>query len=43
MWKEGVVAYFKVLSQNLPGGTCKDHKISIRFDGLDPNFNSAPP
>jgi hypothetical protein len=42
MWEEGIVTYFKMLSPNLPGGTHKDHKMSIRIDGLGLNLNSAP-
>jgi len=26
MWKETIVAYFKVLSRHLPGGTEESHK-----------------
>jgi hypothetical protein len=25
IWKEEFVLYFKILSQNLPGGTTEDH------------------
>jgi hypothetical protein len=35
IWKEVVVAYFKVLSWHLPGGTEKNHKkTSVRIAGL---------
>jgi hypothetical protein len=30
MWKETVVAEFKVLSWNFPGGSGKNHKNSVR-------------
>jgi hypothetical protein len=35
------MAYLKMLFQNLPGGTYKDHKMSIRIDGGGLNLNSA--
>jgi hypothetical protein len=43
-WKEAVVAYFKVLSRHLPGGTEKTHKNHSQ-DSLSPgrNLNSEPP
>jgi hypothetical protein len=31
IWKEDVVAYNKVLSQHLPGGTEKNHKDLSHF------------
>jgi hypothetical protein len=32
MWKEAVVAYFKVLSRHLPGGTENHHeKTSVKI------------
>jgi hypothetical protein len=35
MWKEAVVAYFKVLSRHLPGGTEESHEnSSFRIPGL---------
>jgi hypothetical protein len=34
VWKEAVVAYFKVLSQHLCGGTEENHKISVLIAGL---------
>jgi hypothetical protein len=30
-WKEVVVAYFKVLSWNLPGGTEENHEKPVRL------------
>jgi hypothetical protein len=30
MWKEWAVAYFKVLSQNFPGGTEENQKTSVK-------------
>jgi hypothetical protein len=40
MWKEAVVAYFKVLHKLLCGGTEENHKIfqsGLSIHGLDPN------
>jgi hypothetical protein len=34
MCKEGVMAYFKVLCQNLPGGTEENHKNTVKKDGV---------
>jgi hypothetical protein len=37
MWKEAVVAYFKVLTQNLPQGSMENHKIIIKGCCRDAN------
>jgi hypothetical protein len=34
IWKEAVVASYKVLSQHLPGGTEKIHETPVRLAGL---------
>jgi hypothetical protein len=34
MWKEAVVAYFKVLSWHSPRGTEKNHDKPVRIAGL---------
>jgi hypothetical protein len=34
MWEEAVVAYFKVLSRNLPGGTEENHQTFVGMAGL---------
>jgi hypothetical protein len=34
MWKEAVLAYFKELSQNLPGGAEENTRSSDRIAGL---------
>jgi hypothetical protein len=33
-WKETVIAYFKVISQHLPGGTEKNKKSIVKIAGL---------
>jgi hypothetical protein len=42
MWKEPIVAHFKVLSQHLPGGTEESHERTqnSRFPGRDLNPGS---
>jgi hypothetical protein len=34
IWKGAILAYFKVLSQNFPGGTEENHKTSFRLIGV---------
>jgi hypothetical protein len=34
MWKEEVMAYFKVLSRHLPGRPAKTHEKLVRTDGV---------
>jgi hypothetical protein len=41
MWKEGVMVYFKVLSQHLPSETEEIHKKSVRTANLQA-YNCTP-
>jgi hypothetical protein len=34
IWKEAVVAYFRALSQHLPGGNMENHDKPVRICGL---------
>jgi hypothetical protein len=38
VWKEAVVAYFKVISRHLPGGTDENQEIFIQDSRSGPRF-----
>jgi hypothetical protein len=41
VWKEAVVAYFKVLSRHFPGGTDENQEIFIQDNRSGPRFESG--
>jgi hypothetical protein len=43
MWKGAAMAYFKILSQNLPGRTEKSHRISKEEEYRCPDSNPVLP
>jgi hypothetical protein len=44
IWKESVVASFKVLSRRLPGGSEENHeKIYAGWPVCEPRFEPVPP
>jgi hypothetical protein len=40
MWKEEVVAYFKALSRNMPGGIEENHENPVRITDLRADISS---